>query len=385
MHSKQSWFRSGFLLLSGWVIWAGFFAIPRTMYEAGLVPSIIIICCVGFFVTLMHLILWEVSLSLPGHKTFIGITRALFPRWLARATSTISIISNFIGVIAYILLWGSFLHILIDYIGFTINPWWTTALYVFILWSFALLSTKALNKWDSTIVVVLLICMGIIMLVSTVVGNDIVSSISGSWHLFRVYGIALFSLSSMNTIPVLYHTTGSSADKMRNVIISSWFTVTTIAVLFGLAVISISGWSTSPDWISGLAQAWITGLGVLGSVLGLASIISSHIPTMEHLWEIFPRDGKFNTTITWISIALLPFIFILYFDVTLLELLSVTGSLLGWLLFILVCLLNIYLHRSNQKVKIVSLIDHDQFWSRVILVVCSLWVLYQILSFYPSM
>jgi amino acid permease len=382
---NKSWFRPWFLLLTGWVIGAWFFAIPRTMYEAGIIPAITIIICVWCIVTLMHLILWEVALSLPGHKTFIWIANALFPRRLARATSSISILNNFIWILAYILLWWSFLHILVQYIGFSLDPRWTTALYVIILWSFALLSTKALNKRDSSIVIVLLVCMWIIMIVSTWIGNDIVSSISETWSLFKVYGITLFALSSINTIPILYHTTGSSAVKMRNVIIASGFAVTCIAIFFWLAVISMSGWNTSENSISWLAQAWITGLWVIGSILWLAAIISSHIPTMEHLEEIFSRDWKYNNTITRVCVALLPFIIILYFNISLLQLLSVAGSLLGWLLFILVCLLNIYLHRSSQKVKVVSLIENDQFWSRCILVLCALWVLYQILSFYPSM
>jgi hypothetical protein len=169
---------------------------------------------------------------------------------------------------------------------------------------------------------------------------------------------------------------------MRNVIIASWITVTLIALFFSLAIISISSAHMSQDAIHWLTKAGFPFLWLIWSIAWLAAIFSSHIPVLEHLQEVFTRDIKRSKMFTWTVVTLLPFIFILYFDVGIVQLLGVAGSLLWWVLFILACLLNIYLHHTQQKVRIIPLIQNDQFRSWVLCILCSVWVLYQILSLY---
>lgn len=380
---KQKWsFWTWYLLLTWWVIWAGFFALPRSVYQAWVPTSILVISIVWILVTIIHLILAEVSLSVPGHKTFVWIARALLPHRLWRATSTISILNNFIWIIAYIILWWSFLQMLLWVVWLQIDITITSFIYLVFIWIISAISIKALTNWDRVIVTTLLVCMGLIILSSAIYGGQEFTSGFGFMEHFNVYGIALFALSSINTIPILYHSTWWSAIQTRNVIITSGFCVTILAILFALAIITISWPMISENGISGLLQSGHTVLGVLGSVVWLTAIISSHIPVIEHLQEIYKRDWHINSLLSWILLVLLPFIIILYFDINLIELLGITGSLLWGLLFIFVCLLNIYLHRTKQKIKIIPMIKYDIIRSRILCVLCGVWVLYQVLTFY---
>ncbi len=379
---KTLWFWNGYFLLTWWVIWAGFFALPYTVYNAWLTSSIIIIILVWLLVTIMHLILWEICLSLPGHKTFVWMARRLFPHWLAQVALYVNTINNIIWIIAYILLWWTFLHTILLYFWVDINTWWLMFGYVCVVWYFWITSMKQLSKRDSAIVILLFVAIGWIILSWTLRWDMWPATIWGFSENFRVYGITLFALSSINAIPLLYHSTWSSAIKMRKVIITSWMTVTLIALFFSLAIISLSSIHMSEDGIHWLTKAWFPFLGLIWSIAWLCAIFSSHIPVLEHLQEVFTRDIKRNKTITWSFVTLLPFIFILYFDIGIVELLWAAGSMLGWILFILACLLNIYLHHTQQKVRIIPLIKNDQLRSWILCVLCSIGVLYQILALY---
>lgn len=379
---KKWWFWNGFFLLTWWVIWAWFFTLPLAIHSAWIISSIFIICGVWILVTIMHLILWEISLSLPGHKTFVWMARSLFPHRLAQATQYINIINNMIWIIAYIILWWSFLQILLWLCHITIHPIRSMFIYVVIVWYFWAISIKALNKRDAIIVIVLLAWIWLIIWGSWIIWWNVFSPTSSFLQNFKVYWITLFALSSINAIPLLYHTTWSSAIKMREVIISSWFTVTIIAILFSLAIISITWNNISSDSIYWLFNSWYNILAFIWCIVWLTAMISSHIPILEHLKEVFSRDISLSPLASRIVVTLLPFIIILYFDIWIVSLLGIAWSLLGWILFILVCLLNIYLHTSQQKVTIIPMIKFDYMWSRILCVLCSLWVLYQILSFY---
>lgn len=382
MQKQKWWFRRWFFLLTWGVIWAGFFVLPRTVYNAWITSGILIMCAVWILVTIMHLILWEVSLSLPGHKTFVWMARELFPNRLARATLYISVINNIIWIIAYIILGWAFLQALLLLCHINIHIIWSMFIYVIVIWYFWIISISSLNKWDSLIVTILLTGISLVILSSTSIWWDAYSSTSDFFHNFKVYWIALFALSSINAIPLLYHSTWSSAIKMRNVILTSWFTVTILAILFTVAIISMSWEYTSDNSIFWLLHWWHPVLAFIWCIVWLSAMMSCHIPLLQNLKEVFSRDIKMSPLGTWIFITLLPFIFILYFTIWLIDLLWVAGSLLWGMLFILVCLLNIYLHTSKQKITIIPMIRYDYIRSWILCVLCSLWVLYQILSFY---
>lgn len=382
MIQKQNWFRQWFFLLTWWVVWAWFFAMPQTVNSAGIVSSIMIIAWVGIVVTIMHLILAEVSLSLPGHKTFVGMAKSLFPPRLAQATQHMNTLNNLIWIIAYIILGWSFLHTLFSYVGVHIDIVWRTFIYFCIMGYCGLISIKTLNKWDNIIVVILLLTVGIIILSALLFGSIDTIEVGTFSQNFSVYGISLFALSCINAIPLLYHSTGNSAIKMRNVILASWGTTTLIAILFSISIIALSKYWVTESAISWLSLSWYNVLAILWSLAWIAAIFSSHVPVLENTQEIFIRDLWYSKLKTRIITTMIPFLIILYLDVGLVELLWTAWSLLWWILFFFVCLLNIYLHRTQQKVRIIPMISYDQTWSLILALVCAIGILYQVLTFY---
>jgi hypothetical protein len=116
--------------------------------------------------------------------------------------------------------------------------------------------------------------------------------------------------------------------------------------------------------------------------MGLLAISSSHIPIMEHLLDMFVSDGHTSRIRgRWILI-LLPFLLYLYIDIDVVSLLGSVGGILTGLLAMFVCLLNIHLHTTKQKVHIVRMLPYDQALSWCVFVACGVEVLYNLIHLF---
>lgn len=368
-----------FITLTGSVIWAWFFALPYIMGQTGIIPSIGILLGIGIMIMILHLILAEVSLSLPGHKTFVWLWRALLPHWLAQATSYIVIIHFFIWLLAYTILWGTFLQTLLADIGISIAHVRTVLIYTIIMAIFTWQWLKQSRKSWIIITVVWLICIWLVIIAWLSMWNTTLPTPIFTWsNGFALYGIALFAMSSIGTIPLLYEVAGNSAITMRSVIIASWAFVTLCCIMFWIAVLSISWSHTTPDSIQWLYTMGWKYIWFIWSILWCCAIMSCHTPMASHLKEIFSRDQKIPPLLSWQIITLLPLLFYLYFDPSIIKILSSTWGILGWLLIILVSIMNIRLHSTKQKVKIISMISYDQVRSRLLFLISGIGVLYHI-------
>jgi amino acid permease len=377
---KTYW--NGLFMLAWSTLGAWFFGLPYALTHAWVVPATFFILGVGVIVILLHLILAEVSLSLPGHKTFVGMWRALFPHHLAQITSVASIVNFFIGTLAYIILGWGFLSTLLGSMWVHLHIAWFVLIYTIIVGIGSWKSLQSISKRDNLIVIILMIWIVIIIFGAVLVWWDISSIPTSRQNSFPLYGISLFALTSINAIPLLYESTGKDANKVRSVIVSSGVIVTLLALGFAMAVASISGVNTSQDATHGLYTFGWPVLGLIGSIVGLAAIVTSHFPVAEHLKLILTQDWKLQPLMSRCLITIFPCLIYLYFDPSIMQVLGITGSLLGGILFILVALMNIRLHSTQQKVEIISMVDNDLVLSYILLVLCGIWVLYQIITLY---
>lgn len=96
--------------------------------------------------------------------------------------------------------------------------------------------------------------------------------------------------------------------------------------------------------------------------------------------DILVADGHTDRIRAWRILIALPLLVYLYFDPSFLTLLGVVGGILSGLMAMLVCLLNIRLHTTKQKLHIIRVIPNDQIRSRIVFIVCGIGVLYHLLA-----
>ncbi len=378
---QKKWFRKWFFMLVCGTIWAWFIALPSAILNTWIIPGTIIVILLGVVVILFHLIIAEICLSLPWEQTLIGMANYVLPKNIAHIVSFLITGYLFLCLIAYVIFWWNFISLFLGAFHFSINPIRTTFIFMCIIWIFQRKGDKILNKVNITLWVIILWCIGLI-LIGGLVGENSISSISNNWSNRHVtYGIALLALNGMISIPLLYNATWKSAFKMRSVITTSWFVVTLLCLFFAFSVLSISWENTSYDSILGLSlrsPIW----AFVGGILWIVAITSSHIAAWIHLEKIMIKDFWLQKTIARSLVALSPFIAYLYFNPNIMDVLWIAWGVIWSLLIIFIVFINIRLHRTGQKIKIVSMVHNDLLRSKILIAICCIGIIAQILSIY---
>ncbi len=380
-------YSTGILFLTWSVIGAWFFALPYTMLHVGIIPSIGIIIWVGILVVIMHLLLAEVSLALPGNTSIVAMWNKLFPRWLSQINAGVSISNFVLGILIYVMLSGAFIQILAQSLWLHLHQARGTLLYTIIIAVITLKWFSTSTRIDKIIVTTLLVWFLLIGVYAlgqwgnfVDISSDIMANGLQNTSPRMLYSICILSFLSVGAIPLLNHITHHRPERTASIITGSGMIVITAAILFSLAVISLSGTGTTDDVAHGLFTSHGRFLGWLASIIGLCAIISSHIPVMDHLMDILVSDGHTNRIRAWRALISLPILIYLYFNLSFLTLLGVVGGILSGISAMLVCLLNIRLHTTKQKLHIMRVLENDQIRSRVVFVTCGVGVLYHIVT-----
>lgn len=376
---QKKWFRQWFFMLVGGILGAWFLTLPKAVLDVWIVPGVVIITALGIVMILFHLIIAEISLSLPTEKTLFGIIHTTLPKPIAYSASILLIIYFFLCFIAYISLGSWFLSLLLHELHMYINPAWSSLLFVWVVWYLQRRKTKQLHETNTVIWLFLLAAIGAILLAGLFWENNITTAVTDrdNWH--NAYGIAFLAMNGMITIPMLYKATERSAIHMRSVILTSGFVVTLVCLFFCLAVLAISWANTTFDSIHGIAAVRPI-LGIIGSMVWLFAMISCYTSIGVHVQEILQNDFSLPATDSLLLTILIPFIFFLYFNPNILNMLGIAWGIIGSLLIILIVCVNILLHITWQKMKIVDMLKGDQIRSRILIWMCIIGIIAQIIA-----
>lgn len=369
----QTWF---FMLVSG-IIWAWFLTLPKAVLHTWVIPSVAVIIWLGIFSIIFHLIIAEISLSLPWEKTLLWFTKKVFPKRLATIISLIMIAYFVFCFIAYIEIGGGFISLLMQTIWIHISYVWWWLIFI------ATITFLLIKKWNFDInkilTITLLICI-IAIILRWFWGQTDITAISGDIsNRHQLYGIALLAMNWMVAIPLLYNKTGRSAITMRSVILSAWMVVTLLCLFFSLSALTMSWVNTTDNAIYGIIQnkpAWAIIWGILWTI----AMINCYYMVSKHIQEIWEQDLRIKNKQFLFIAVLLPFLSYLYFNPNLLQMLWTAGGFLWSILIIAVSSINLLLYKTNQKVKILSIINYDKSWSRILILLGAIWIIWGILA-----
>lgn len=387
IQDKNRWFWWWFLMLLGWIIWAWFFTLPKAIMSVGVVPWVIILIVLAITMIVFHLILAEIALSLPGEKTLIWIAKSALPKWLSTLT-IIAIFAYFLmALIAYVALAWSFLHILIQQVlledvlslSLYIHPIRYNVIFVVFMSFLQRNRTEKKNNLRKHLVFVTIACAFIVIAWGWTTWGNITSFSTNRWERYKMYGVALLAMNGMVVIPILYKTTGKSAIQMRAAILNAGFVVAILCLFFALAVLSLSWENTSTNtilWLFGISKLW----GAIWALLGVFAISSCYSSVATHIQEVGKKDINIASIDSYLLVMLVPFLLYLYFTPDILNMVGIIWWFIWSSLIILLLLINIRLHKTGQKVKIMSMIDHDEKRSRALIVLCIIGIIWQTIT-----
>ncbi len=228
---------------------------------------------------------------------------------MGRGVALLTTIAGFFGsILAYIIIGGGFLSdLLLPVLGGSVF------LYTFIYFIFGaaliFLGIRAISKiefLDAALFAIILIAIFWSGFSHIKTGN--LAVVASHRDLFLPYGAILFSLWGANVIPEIEEMLGKRKDLLKKTINFSVLIPAVFYLLFILAVVSISGSSTSLEVIAGLKNFLGRGTISLLLIFGLIATLTSYVALGLTLRKIFSYDFKIPRNVSWAIACFVPFI-----------------------------------------------------------------------------
>jgi len=164
------------------------------------------------------------------------------------------------------------------------------------------------------------------------------------------YGITLFALAGFSVIPTVrlilkpIEAKGYQINYPAIIFLGTLIPALLYA-LFIIAVVGVSGESTTPDALSGLRYALGDGVVFFGALLGLLAIYTSFIATGDELKNTFINDYRVSPLVAVLLTFMPPLLFYIFRIRDFIFVANVVGSLMGGYAGIMILLL----WRAMQK------------------------------------
>lgn len=313
-------------ILVGTVVGVGIFGVPFSFAKAGFLTGTLFLIAIGALSLLINLIFGEVVLRTNGIHQFIGYTKIYLGRNLKILAFFAWFLSLFGALLAYIIISGSFLfNIFISQIY--VNPFVYSVLF-FIFVASALLAGLKKVVWFELCMVSFFIFITVLIfgfgLPRIDAGNLTAFFNKEFW--FLPYGVLLFAYAGFSAIPTQMELLGGKGEILKKAIWWGSLIPAALYFIFTLSVVGISGDTTSPDVVSGLAQFLDYRIVLLVSVFGLLAITTSFLALGFALIETFRLDYKFKSFYAWAMTVFIPFILFWFGVRNFIEVIALAGS-----------------------------------------------------------
>jgi amino acid permease len=375
--TTQSYIRA-IAALAGTTIGAGIFGIPYVMAQAGVMTGIFWILVVGVLLIATNLIHGEFSLRMRDDKKFVGIACYYFADKWCRLIGYFTQINFFGTLIAYHIIGGTFLHIILSSF-FEIDVTTTTFLYAIGVGAVLYAKAAFIEKFDFPLVVMLFVTIGALIIsgISKVsFGTFAFADFSQS---ILPYGVALFALNSVSSIPAIEQILDGNKKKLKPTIIWGAVISIVITLAFGVVVSGITGAQTTQDALTGLIPWYGNGVIVFGALIGLLAILTSHIIIGHHLKEIFIFDYRLPKLLAWAFTLGVPYAIVLFTAISFIGVLGFVGGVFGGLNGVLVGVLGLRMRKYVTREPEYTL-KYATFWSYAIIIAFSIGTVYQLVT-----
>jgi len=170
-----------------------------------------------------------------------------------------------------------------------------------VLWSLVFLAVAALvlllplkkSEWvDHLFTVALIVAVAAIaaMLVPQIKTANIVSVDWKNW--FAPYGVLFFALGGSSVIPEMIEVSRRDKRSAINAVAVGTIAAAVIIALFGVIIVGVCGAGTTEDAIAGLTRDFGRPIVILGSVFGLAAVLTQFIVIGSNIRDEFVYDLK---------------------------------------------------------------------------------------------
>ena len=327
--------------LVGTTIGAGIFALPYVFSRAGFIFGFAELLLLGALMLLIQLMVGEITLRTRGKKRLLGYSQLYLNKIWHRLLTISTIFIGIGSLLAYLILAGNFISIL-----FNLNIFSSTLLF-FAIWFFSILiKARTFGKTEfylGRLSIAFIIFITLFNLRYINIENFLALNID---NVLLPYGVILFAITGAYVIPEMEEILGHNKRQLKKAIIFGTLIPIITYLLFVVAVVGVSDSFTTPDAISGLAQALNSKfILIIGALVGLFAVFEASLSYGIYFKETLWYDLKINKWLAWILSGALPLSLFLLGAHSFIQVISVIGSVFLGFQFIMI----LWMHKRSKS------------------------------------
>lgn len=364
--------------LVGTVIGVGIFGVPYAMSQVGLGLALLYVVVLGGIQILQSLFYAEAAMATEEKVRLVGLARMFLGKRAKHLAAAASILGFWGGLIAYILVGGTFLYVLLGpHLGG--EPFHYQVVWGLLGAAVIYFGLGFVEKIDFISTVALGVALLLIVGLSAphVRLDNFLAFVPGG-DLFLPYGVILFSLSGLSAIPEMEDVMKGKHRGFRKAIIIGMVISVVLTVLFGLAVYGVTGQATTEDAVSGLQTVMGGWVSAFAAVFGFLAVATSYFVIGLNLRSTFEYDYKMHIVPAWLLAVGVPLGIVLLGAKDFITIVGFSGAVFGGVTAVIVALL--YIAVTKKGLLKEKRLGVPIFWANVTIVVLSLGALYEMFS-----
>ena len=295
----------------GSIVGVGVFGLPFAISQAGFPLGLLMLFLIAGMMTGMQLMYAEVAIQTEGDHQLVGYVR----EWLGETWSWIAVAALFSSLagamVAYLIVGGRFLHILLEPLMGGSEAVYALGLGV-VAGFFIHKGLQFASRMDAVIVSGLLFLFLFVVLAAAPhieVSNLAVVPQKG---LVTLYGVILFSFAGTGIVPEMKKVLGKKQwHKLPLAVLLGMGIILWLYASFSFAVVGVTGQATTETAFEGLIPVLGQGFGVVGALIGSLTILSIYTILGVIMKDTLVVDFNMKKTPSWLLVAGAPLVMFL--------------------------------------------------------------------------
>ena len=321
--NKNFWF--GVATLVGGTIGVGVYGMPFAFQKAGFLVGFLFLAGLGGLMLLTNLLYGEIILRTEGRHQLIGYTHKYLGRIAAKINLCTGMLGSYGALIGIVIISGGFLSNIFA-AWFRVSPAGWSAVFIVVTSIFIFRGLRTVSRIDFFMMFI----FAAVVLAIGLWGAGRLQADNFTWAIgdfwFLPFGVIMFALNGISGVPLAREVLVGREGKLRGAIFAGTLIPVVFYLIFTAIVVGVSGDSTSPDAISGLAFPLGAGMVLVGSLLGFMTSTTIFLNLGTSLKESFQQDFRFKHRWAWLLTVLPPYFLYLSGIRNFIDIISLVGG-----------------------------------------------------------
>ncbi len=369
-------------VLIGTIVGAGVFGLPFVMARAGFGLGLFYLIGLTGVVILIHLAYGEIVLRTGQAHRLVGYAAKYLGKRAKIIATLITLVEYYGSLLAYIILGGEFLKIILSRFFGGSEIFWM--LVFFVLAAVAVSGGLRFISGGELIMTLALVATVAILAVKSwplIDHRNFLTMDLSNWLL--PYGVILFALAGSVAVPEMRQVLVGQEKKLKPAIFLG--TIISAIIYFGFAwtVVGVAGMATSEEAILGLVPylgGWVV---QIGAIFGLLAVYTSFIVLGLNLKNIYRKDYHLSGGLSLVLTCAVPLVFYLLGVKSFILVIGFVGAVAAGLDGILTVLIYLKARKHGDRQPEYSLSGAKVF-SGFLILIFSVGLIISLVSFLPT-